>query len=99
MRIDRPLRRLHADTRGHEAAPTSDARACTNAILIPCGAAHLLIASSEARGVADRPVVRTVGPKHPLSFGGVYEQRRAAREVRSPAFARREVSRRRSAET
>jgi hypothetical protein len=34
--------------------------------------AHLRFATSEARGVVDSPVVVTAGPKHPLSFGGVY---------------------------
>jgi hypothetical protein len=36
-------------------------------------------ASCETGGVVDPPVVVMVGPKHPLSFGGVYEQPRAAR--------------------
>ena len=52
----------------------------------------------DRRGVAP-PVVVTVGPKHPLTFGGVYEQPRAARWIHGPAFARREVSWPTSAET
>ena len=44
----------------------------------------------DRRGVAP-PVVVTVGPKHPLWFGGVYEQPRAARWIHGPAFARPRV--------
>ncbi len=59
----------------------------------------LLFASSETRRVVDPPVVVTTGSKHPLSFGGMYEQPRTARRIAGPAFARREVSWPRSAET
>ena len=62
-------------------------------------ASALRFASSEARGFVDPPVVVTAGPKHPLFFGGVYEPPRAARWIAGPAFARREVSWPRSAET
>lgn len=58
-----------------------------------------LFASCEPRGVIDTPVVATVGPKHPVFFGGVYEPPRAERRIAGPAFARREVSWPRSAET
>ena len=61
--------------------------------------AHPSFASSEARGFVDPPVVVTAGPKHPLFFGGVYEPSRAARWIAGPAFARREVSWPRPAET
>jgi hypothetical protein len=37
------------------------------------------IATCEARGVGDSPVVVTVGPKHPLSVGGVYPSSAANR--------------------
>jgi hypothetical protein len=44
----------------------------------------LLLASCEARGLIDTPVVATVGPKHPLFFGGVYEPPRAGATDRGP---------------
>jgi hypothetical protein len=43
--------------------------------------------------VADPRVDRSAGPEDLLPVGGVYEQGRAARRIRNPAFARREVSR------
>ena len=44
----------------------------------------LLLATSEARGLVDPPLVVTVGPKHPLFFGGVYEPRVPARGIAAP---------------
>ena len=42
--------------------------------LDPSNTSALLVATSESGGVVDPPVIVMVGPKHPLSFGGVYEQ-------------------------
>ena len=57
------------------------------------------LARCEAHGLVDPRVVVKVGPRHPLSFGSVYEPARVARRIACPALARREVSWRRSAET
>jgi hypothetical protein len=46
------------------------------------------IANLALRGVVDQSVFRTVGPEDPLSVGGVYERRRAARRIHGPAFLR-----------
>jgi hypothetical protein len=59
----------------------------------------LIFASCEARGPIDSPVAVTVGPKHPLFLGGVYEPLRAGRWIAGPALALREVSWSRSAQT
>jgi len=61
-------------------------RASTNAGLDPRPPPVSLVASCETGGVVDPPVVVMVGPKHPLSFGGVYEQPRAARWSHGPRF-------------
>ena len=81
----RPLRHRasHNDRAGF---PT---RADTNEVSTPWTTSVPHLASCEARGLVDPPVVVTVGPKHPLFLGGVYEPPRAARRIAGPAFARR----------
>ena len=49
------------------------ARDTSNAGLTPTTTGSPHLASCETCGVVDLPVVVTVDPKHPLSFGGVYQ--------------------------
>jgi hypothetical protein len=44
------------------------------------------LARCEARRLVDTPVLVTVGPKHPLFFGGVYEPPRVGATDRRPRF-------------
>ena len=98
-----PLGRSEKQDRGRSSTPRKPKCTCARSSVSASVAGNsrlpLVFASCETAGVVDPPVVVTVGPKHPLSFGGVYEQPRAARwSPTGPAFARREVSRPISAE-
>jgi hypothetical protein len=73
-----------------EATPSNrlDYRSDTGAGVTLARRGHLLLANIALRGVVDQSVFRTVGPEDPLSVGGVYGRRRAARRIHGPAFLR-----------